>query len=146
MAQVQTASEVEISTPFYDGPDVKIIETVSGPAVLGICLASSLFLVTIGLTYLCYRRREAAATKLIGGGGVPETRLSGGGGAPVVFYHSRKPTAVRSPAGSGGYYLKKSPSPSATPLGGSGANSPTDSTAAGKNTKSATNSPSTEET
>ncbi|RZF33365.1 hypothetical protein LSTR_LSTR013277 [Laodelphax striatellus] len=66
--------------------------------------------------YLCYRRREAAATKLIGGGGVPETRLSGGGGAPVVFYHSRKPTAVRSPAGSGGYYLKKSPSPSATPL------------------------------
>ncbi|XP_039291276.1 synaptotagmin-4 [Nilaparvata lugens] len=116
---------------------------ISVPAVLGICLASTLFLVTIGLTYVCYRRREAAAAKggLIGGG-------VSGGGAPVVFYHSsqkQKRSPVAGTPGGGGHYLRKSPSPNTTPQGGSTAVSPTESTTAGKSWKSAGNTPTAEE-
>ncbi|XP_075210861.1 synaptotagmin 4 [Lycorma delicatula] len=126
------------TTPSYDGPEIKAIETVSGPAVLGICLASSLFLLTVGFLCFLYRRRETVALN---------TKLVGDRTAPLVFYHHRKPTAVKSPAGSasGPHYLRKSPSPGTTPAGGSGANSPTGSTASGKPGKSAGNSPSTEE-
>ncbi|XP_043231590.1 synaptotagmin-4-like isoform X2 [Amphibalanus amphitrite] len=92
---------------------------VSSPALIGICLASTLLLLSVAaVTCFCYRRRSAAAHKLI-------YRRSAD--QPVGL---RRPTAVRSP-GSQGHYLKKSPSPTgkpATPGSGSegGGEPPTD--------------------
>ncbi|KAF0302917.1 Synaptotagmin-11 [Amphibalanus amphitrite] len=93
--------------------------SVSSPALIGICLASTLLLLSVAaVTCFCYRRRSAAAHKLI-------YRRSAD--QPVGL---RRPTAVRSP-GSQGHYLKKSPSPTgkpATPGSGSegGGEPPTD--------------------
>uniref|UniRef100_A0A1B6LZE9 C2 domain-containing protein n=1 Tax=Graphocephala atropunctata TaxID=36148 RepID=A0A1B6LZE9_9HEMI len=118
------------STPAYeDGPEIKPIETVSTPALVGICLAGTLFLATVSaVTCVCYRRRQFSGShsKLVTakrGRGAPEK--------PLAFQQHRKPTAVKSPAGGigGPHYLKKSPSPTqgcSTPAaGGSAATSPT---------------------
>lgn len=79
-------------------------------SILGICLGGVLLaLVMIAITWYCYKRRTRN-TKRLG----PEQ--------PLAFQSHRRPTAVKSPAGSGGgiHYLKKSPSPtgpSKTPPG-----------------------------
>nr|XP_018910718.1 PREDICTED: synaptotagmin-4 isoform X2 [Bemisia tabaci] len=91
---------------------------VSTPAVVGICLGTTLFLTMVGAaTCFCYRRRYVT---------IGRNKLSGE--KTLVFQH-RRSTAVRSPACSQTttHYLKKTPSPSscAPSLCGSGANSPT---------------------
>uniref|UniRef100_A0A1B6CR94 C2 domain-containing protein n=1 Tax=Clastoptera arizonana TaxID=38151 RepID=A0A1B6CR94_9HEMI len=127
-----------------DGPEIKPLEEVSTPALVGICLAGTLFLATVGaLTCVCYRRRQLLGghSKLSGG------KKRGGPDGTLVFHHPRKPTAVKSPAGSSGgtHYLKKSPSPTSqgctTPGGcNSSATSPT-----GNPIRSPTTSPACEE-
>lgn len=65
----------------------------------------------VAVTWYCYRRRRMANIKRHG----PDQ--------PLAFHTHRRPTAVKSPAGTGGggtHYLKKSPSPtgpSKTPPG-----------------------------
>ncbi|KAK3919290.1 putative inactive receptor kinase [Frankliniella fusca] len=86
---------------------------LSTPAIVGICLGASLFLVlTAAVTCVCYRRRShwAQGHEKLGGLGKPR----GSADKPLALQqHPRRPTAVKSPAGPGGppQYLKKSPSP-----------------------------------
>ena len=76
---------------------------MSSPALIGICLASTVLLLSVAaVTCFCYRRRSSAAHKLI-------YRRSADRPAGL-----RRPTAVRSP-GSQTHYLKKSPSPTGKP-------------------------------
>ena len=76
---------------------------MSSPALIGICLGSTLLLLSVAaVTCFCYRRRSSSAHKLI-------YRRT-----PDKPVGLRRPTAVRSP-GSQGHYLKKSPSPTGKP-------------------------------
>lgn len=121
-----------VSTVSYDGPEIKAIDTVSAPALVGICLGATMFLVTVGaVTWVCYcknhllgRHNKLSEPTKKGRGSGPDK--------PLAFHQHRKPTAVKSPAGSAGgpHYLKKSPSPTSqgcsTPGAcGSGGSSPT---------------------
>ncbi|XP_066993259.1 synaptotagmin-4 isoform X2 [Anabrus simplex] len=101
---------------------------VTTPALVGICLGATLFLVTVAaVTCFCYRRH----TRLVGG----KKGLRGmGPEKPLALHQYRRPTAVKSPAGmgvgTGTHYLKKSPSPtggtrSPPAPSGSGTPSPT---------------------
>ncbi|CAG0912688.1 unnamed protein product, partial [Notodromas monacha] len=80
----------------------------STPALVGICLGASVFLVSmLAVSCLCYRRRAYHYK--------PYTRKF-----PERPMNFRKPTAVKSP-GTQSHYLRKSPSPSSgfrTPPGG----------------------------
>jgi synaptotagmin-4 len=73
---------------------------VTTPALVGICLGATLFLVTMAaVTCFCYRKRSPYTHKL-------HSKRSE---KPVTL---RKPTAVRSPnSGPTTHFLKKSPSP-----------------------------------
>ncbi|XP_014251932.1 synaptotagmin-4 isoform X2 [Cimex lectularius] len=90
---------------------------VTGPALVSVLLACSVFLVSLGaVTCFCYKRRE-------------QSKAARGRGRPLAF--TRRPAAVRSPA-TNTHYLKKTPSPtsrppSASPIG-SGSNSPSGAT------------------
>ena len=79
---------------------------VTTPALVGICLGATLFLVTVAaVTCFCYRRHS----KPLQGG---KKGVRGGPDKPLALQQHRRPTAVKSPAGSvGTHYLKKSPSP-----------------------------------
>lgn len=79
---------------------------VTTPALVGICLGATLFLVTVAaVTCFCYRRHS----KLVQNG---KKGVRGGPDKPLALQQHRRPTAVKSPAGSAGtHYLKKSPSP-----------------------------------
>ncbi|XP_023723886.1 synaptotagmin-4 isoform X1 [Cryptotermes secundus] len=114
-----------VSTATDDGPEIKAIETVTTPALVGICLGATLFLVTVAaVTCFCYRRHS----KPLQGG---KKGVRGGPDKPLALQQHRRPTAVKSPAGSvGTHYLKKSPSPtggarSPPGSGGSGTATPT---------------------
>nr|CAD7569629.1 unnamed protein product [Timema californicum] len=94
---------------------------VTTPALVGICLGTTLFLVTVAaVTCFCYRRH---------------TRLTGGKkrspDKPLTLHPHRRPTAVKSPPGAAGsHYLKKSPSPTnpaRTPPGPGGSGTPSPS-------------------
>ncbi|KDR15169.1 hypothetical protein L798_11062, partial [Zootermopsis nevadensis] len=98
---------------------------VTTPALVGICLGATLFLVTVAaVTCFCYRRHS----KLVQSG---KKGVRGGPEKPLALQQHRRPTAVKSPAGSAGtHYLKKSPSPTGNARsppgpGGSGTPSPT---------------------
>ncbi|KAL0270726.1 UNVERIFIED_CONTAM: hypothetical protein PYX00_008032 [Menopon gallinae] len=95
---------------------------VSTPALVGICLAALVFLVGIlAVTCFCHRNRHSVygSHKFLG-----SRKYKAGPEKPLAFHQPRKPTAVKSPAGSGAnpHYLKKSPSPTGgkTPPGGIG--------------------------
>ncbi|EEB16035.1 synaptotagmin-4, putative [Pediculus humanus corporis] len=100
---------------------------ISTPALVGICLAALAFFVGIfAVTCFCHRSRYTnyGSNKLFG-----SKKFKAGAEKPLAFHQHRKPTAVKSPAGTGGniHYLKKSPSPTGgkSPSGGSAASSPT---------------------
>ncbi|KAJ8911620.1 hypothetical protein NQ315_017130 [Exocentrus adspersus] len=79
---------------------------VAYPTIIGLCLGGVLFgLIMVAVTWWCYRRRLAISLKQRHG---PDQ--------PLAFHTHRRPTAVKSPAGSGTgtHYLKKSPSPTGT--------------------------------
>nr|CAD7406653.1 unnamed protein product [Timema cristinae] len=97
------------------------VENLTTPALVGICLGTTLFLVTVAaVTCFCYRRH---------------TRLTGGKkrspDKPLTLHPHRRPTAVKSPPGAAGsHYLKKSPSPTnpaRTPPGPGGSGTPSPS-------------------
>lgn len=70
--------------------------------VVGLCFGGTAFgILMLVATYYCYRRRRNNNGKRHG----PDQ--------PLAFHSHRRPTAVKSPAGSSGgtHYLKKSPSP-----------------------------------
>jgi hypothetical protein len=77
------------------------LQLVTTPALVGICLGATLFLVTMAaVTCFCYRKRSPYTHKLY------SKRSSE---KPVTL---RKPTAVRSPnSGPTTHFLKKTPSP-----------------------------------
>ncbi|XP_022900571.1 synaptotagmin-4 isoform X2 [Onthophagus taurus] len=82
-----------------DGPEIKAIERVSSPTIVALCLGGAIFLLSlIAVTYFCYRRKRLQRAKYANTD------------QPHPFRCRRKPTAVKSPAGST-HYLKKSPSP-----------------------------------
>jgi hypothetical protein len=78
---------------------------VSTPAVVGICLGATLFLFMVAaLSCHCYCRHSTG-----------KKCSRGGRDKPLALQQRRRPTAVKSPAGSTGtHYLKKSPSPTGT--------------------------------
>ncbi|CAH0553645.1 unnamed protein product [Brassicogethes aeneus] len=83
-----------------EGPNIKPVQGVNYPAVVGLCLGGAVFgVIMMAVTYYCYRRRRMASGKRSG----PDQ--------PLAFHTHRRPTAVKSPAGTGTHYLKKSPSP-----------------------------------
>ncbi|XP_034240364.1 synaptotagmin-4 [Thrips palmi] len=104
-----------------DGPEIRALEAgaVSTPAIVGICLGASLFLVlTAAVTCVCYRRRShwAHHEKLAGKPRVDK---------PLALQqHPRRTTAVKSPAGGPTQYLKKSPSPTGPGKSPPGAGTP----------------------
>ncbi|XP_035231357.1 synaptotagmin-4-like, partial [Stegodyphus dumicola] len=109
-----------------DGPEIKAVEEVTTPALIGICLGSAVFLVTIAaVTCFCYRRRSSTGSsqKL-----TSVLKKSHHSDKPLVL---RKPTAVKSPSSGsvgGPVLMKKSPSPTLqkiSPPGGSTRTSPT---------------------
>ncbi|XP_052121648.1 synaptotagmin-4, partial [Frankliniella occidentalis] len=101
---------------------------VSTPAIVGICLGASLFLVlTAAVTCVCYRRRShwSQGHEKLGGLGKPR----GSGDKPLAMQQHprpcpRRPTAVKSPAGGPPQYLKKSPSPTGPGKSPPGATTP----------------------
>lgn len=118
-----------VSTDF-DDVDIKPVEQVSAPALVAICLAALVFLVAIfAVACFCHRNRHSGygSHKFLGA-----KKYKAGPEKPLAFHQHRKPTAVKSPAGTGGntHYLKKSPSPTGgkSPPGGCGsaATTPTD--------------------
>ncbi|KAF7281653.1 synaptotagmin 4 [Rhynchophorus ferrugineus] len=94
-----------------EGPIIQPVQGVNYPTIVGLCVGGTLFAVLVlAATYYCYQRRRRLRIKRHG----PEQ--------PLAFHTHRRPTAVKSPAGSGTgtHYLKKSPSPtgvSKTPPG-----------------------------
>lgn len=87
-----------------DGPQIQAIDKVPHLSILIIAIALGLtafLVVLLAATCLCYRRYRQAERKRNGNG--PDQ--------PLAFHTHRRPTAVKSPAGSGTHYLKKSPSP-----------------------------------
>ncbi|GLV44143.1 Synaptotagmin 4 [Carabus blaptoides fortunei] len=115
-----------------DGPQIRAIERVTTPAAVGICISATLFVLCVAaLTYYCYRRRKNHLNNKLGKG-----RRHGGPNQPLAFQTHRRPTAVKSPAGSGNttHYLKKSPSPtgsSKSPPGISGPVTPSPTSSQG---------------
>ena len=100
---------------------------VSTPAVVGICLGTTLLLMSVAaVSCLCYRGRNNHHNKKLRPTG------AGSGGYRTGFETKalpfRKPTAVRSPnTGTAHFYLKKTPSPTGTknPIGtGTGVTTP----------------------
>ncbi|PRD33073.1 UNVERIFIED_CONTAM: hypothetical protein NCL1_18518 [Trichonephila clavipes] len=100
--------------------------TVTTPALIGICLGSTFFLISLAaVTCFCYRRRSSgsASQKL-----TSVLKKSHHPDKPLVL---RKPTAVKSPSSGsvgGPVLMKKSPSPTQSkisPPGGSSRTSPT---------------------
>jgi len=95
-----------------EGPDVLPLETLSAPAVLGICLGGAVLLVSVAaVSCFCYRGHQHRSHKLRGVSN--GYRASNFESKPLAF---RKPTAVKSPSSTTGsgvpaHYLKKSPSP-----------------------------------
>lgn len=80
--------------------------SVSTPALVGICLAATVFLVGVfAVTCFCKRGRQSE----YGGHGFLGKKYKLASEKPLAFHH-KKPTAVKSPAGNS-HYLKKSPSP-----------------------------------
>jgi hypothetical protein len=79
---------------------------VTTPALVGICLGATLFLVTVAaVTCFCYRRHSMLSQ-------CGKKGIRGGLDKPLALQQHRRSTAVKSPAGSAGtHYLKKSPSP-----------------------------------
>ncbi|KAF4529314.1 hypothetical protein B566_EDAN011408 [Ephemera danica] len=77
---------------------------VSTPALVGVCLGATLFLVTMAaVTCFCYRRRSPYTHKL-------HAKPRGSHDKPITL---RRPTAVKSPgSGPTTHFLKKTPSPS----------------------------------
>ncbi|XP_017768403.1 PREDICTED: synaptotagmin-11 isoform X2 [Nicrophorus vespilloides] len=103
-----------------DGPEIKAIETaVDTPLTLiVICLVSAIVLLfLVAVTCFCYRRNRRL-----------QNGKRHGPDQPLAFHSHRRPTAVKSPAGtSTSHYLKKSPSPTGparSPPGMSGHNTP----------------------
>lgn len=73
---------------------------MTSPTVVALCLGGTIFVLCIAaVTCFCYRRRRLHNGKRHG----PDQ--------PLAFHTHRRPTAVKSPAGSTTHYLKKSPSP-----------------------------------
>ncbi|KAJ8943565.1 hypothetical protein NQ318_008268 [Aromia moschata] len=93
-----------------DNIEVRPVQRVAYPTIVGLCLGGALFgVVIVAVTWYCYRRRML-------------NNKRHGPDQPLAFHSHRRPTAVKSPAGTGGgtHYLKKSPSPtgiSKTPPG-----------------------------
>jgi hypothetical protein len=85
---------------------VIVLIAVTTPALVGICLGATLFLVTVAaVTCFCYRRHSMLSQ-------CGKKGIRGGPEKPLALQQHRRPTAVKSPAGSSGTtYLKKSPSP-----------------------------------
>lgn len=116
-----------------DGPEIRAIDAVSTPAIVGICLGASLFLVlTAAVTCVCYRRRTHWTQGHEKLDGLSKQRGSAFGSAfgsadkPLALQqHPRRPTAVKSPAGGPTQYLKKSPSPTGPGKSPPGAVTPT---------------------
>lgn len=84
---------------------------MSTAGLVGICLAALVFLVgVLAAACFCHRNRHSGygSHKIFGG-----KKYKAGPEKPLAFHQHRKPTAVKSPAGTGGntHYLKKSPSP-----------------------------------
>jgi len=83
---------------------------VTIPAIVGICLGATLFLLTAAVaTCFCYKRRLTV-------GGLHDKFVEherGVARSGVACAQPRRPTAVRSPAGGPPppHYIKKSPSP-----------------------------------
>ncbi|KAK7792989.1 hypothetical protein R5R35_013174 [Gryllus longicercus] len=123
---------VSSSAAGEDGPEIKAIESVTTPALVGICLGATLFLVTVAaVTCFCYRRHS----RVLGGGGGGRKKEPRGGRPEVVLRQCRRFSAVKSPAGAGPgpgpHYLKKSPSPTGSarsPPGAGGSNTPSPTT------------------
>ncbi|XP_072384764.1 synaptotagmin-4 [Diabrotica undecimpunctata] len=94
-----------------EGPQIKPVQGVAYTTIIGLCLGGLVFgLMMLAVTWYCYKRRVQNSGKRHG----PDQ--------PLAFHTHRRPTAVKSPAGSAGgtHYLKKSPSPtgpSKTPPG-----------------------------
>ncbi|KAL3279346.1 hypothetical protein HHI36_016853 [Cryptolaemus montrouzieri] len=91
-----------------EDPDVKQpMVFISSPVIVAFCLAALFFFVCLAIvTYFLYRRRIRDVKR--------------GPDQPLAFQTHRRPTAVKSPAGTTTHYLKKSPSPtgpSKTPPG-----------------------------
>ncbi|CAL1284779.1 unnamed protein product [Larinioides sclopetarius] len=108
------------------GPADQIHVKVTTPALIGICLGSTFFLISLAaVTCFCYRRRSSgsASQKL-----TSVLKKSHHPDKPLVL---RKPTAVKSPSSGsvgGPVLMKKSPSPTQSkisPPGGSTRTSPT---------------------
>ncbi|CAH1379593.1 synaptotagmin-4 [Tenebrio molitor] len=97
-------------------PQIKAIEGVTSPTIIGLCLGGAVFVLCMAaLTCFCYRQRRSHNAKRHG----PDQ--------PLAFHTHRRPTAVKSPAGATTHYLKKSPSPtgpSKTPPGMSAPHTP----------------------
>ncbi|KAG5888991.1 hypothetical protein JTB14_013296 [Gonioctena quinquepunctata] len=84
-----------------EGPDIKPVQGVGYHTIIALCLGGLLFgVLMLAVTWYCYRRRMQNVKRH-------------GPDQPLAFHTHRRPTAVKSPAGSGGgtHYLKKSPSP-----------------------------------
>nr|XP_023018535.1 uncharacterized protein LOC111507466 [Leptinotarsa decemlineata] len=84
-----------------EGPQIKPVQGVTYHTIIALCLGGLLFgVLMIALSWYCYHRRLRNAKRH-------------GPDQPLAFHTHRRPTAVKSPAGSGGgtHYLKKSPSP-----------------------------------
>lgn len=79
---------------------MNVLFAVTSPTVVALCLGGTIFVLCIAaVTCFCYRRRRLQNGKRHG----PDQ--------PLAFHTHRRPTAVKSPAGSTTHYLKKSPSP-----------------------------------
>ncbi|CAH1962680.1 unnamed protein product [Acanthoscelides obtectus] len=94
-----------------DGPQITPVDGVKYPAVAALCLsvAVACVLLAVAAAWYCRRRRARRRAK------------RHGADQPLAFHMHRRPTAVKSPAGAtsgpagvGGHYLKKSPSPTGT--------------------------------
>ncbi|XP_067120277.1 synaptotagmin-4-like [Centruroides vittatus] len=87
-----------------DGPEIKAVDEVTTPTLIGICVGSAFFILTLAaVSYFCYRRRAGYTShKLLSSKKHYSQK-------PIVL---KKPTAVKSPSsGPIGPILKKSPSP-----------------------------------
>ncbi|XP_060527141.1 synaptotagmin-11 [Cylas formicarius] len=99
-----------------EGPQILPVHGVTYSTLIAFCIGGTLFgVLIVVITWFCYQRRKRLQAKRNG----PDQ--------PLAFHSHRRPTAVKSPAGSGTHYLKKSPSPtgpSKTPPGMSSPHTP----------------------
>ena len=119
LSSVRLTSDLFISFFF----SFRFVCPVSTPAVVGICLGTTLLLVSVAaVSCLCYRGRHPSKKALHSSSSSSSGHRSAFETRPLPF---RKPTAVRSPnngtgGGVGPFYPKKWPSPTGfkSPLGG----------------------------